>query len=173
MRQLDATGLKRLHRAWRARTTGRVALVLDGLGTPANVGSITRSAAAWRVDHLWLAGPTPPPWAGGAAKVAMGTERYLTCTAVATGVEAVAAAKTAGYQVVGLELADGAVALHEAALGPDVCLVVGHEDHGISRGALEACDAVAYLPLLGKVGSLNVAVAAAVAVYELRRREWV
>jgi tRNA (guanosine-2'-O-)-methyltransferase len=74
--------------------------------------------------------------------------------------------------VVALELADGAVALHEADLGPDVCVVVGHEDRGVSRATAEACDSVVYLPLLGKVGSLNVAVAAAVAVYELRRRSW-
>jgi tRNA (guanosine-2'-O-)-methyltransferase len=172
MKQLDATGLKRLHRSWRDRTTGRVALILDGLGTPANVGSITRSAAAWRVDHLWLAGPTPPPWAGGAAKVAMGTERYLTCTAIASGVDAVAAARADGYEVTALELTDGSVALHEATLGPDVCLVVGHEDHGVGRATLDACGSAVHLPLLGKVGSLNVAVAAAVAVYELRRRTW-
>jgi tRNA (guanosine-2'-O-)-methyltransferase len=172
MRQLDATGLKRLHRSWRQRTTGRVALVLDGLGTPANVGSVVRSAAAWRVERVWLAGGTPPPWAGGAAKVAMGTERFVPCDVVASGTEAVAAARADGFAVVALELADGAVALHEADLGPDVCVVVGHEDRGVSRATAEACDSVVYLPLLGKVGSLNVAVAAAVAVYELRRRSW-
>ena len=37
---------------------------------------------------------------------------------------------------------------------------------------LDACDAVAYLPLLGKVGSLNVATAAAIACYEVRRQAW-
>jgi tRNA (guanosine-2'-O-)-methyltransferase len=53
-----------------------------------------------------------------------------------------------------------------------VCLAVGHEDHGLSRGCLEACDHVAYLPLLGRVGSLNVASATAIALYEVRRRSW-
>jgi tRNA (guanosine-2'-O-)-methyltransferase len=49
---------------------------------------------------------------------------------------------------------------------------VGHEDHGVSAAALAACDEAAYLPLAGKVGSLNVATAVAIALYEVRRREW-
>src|SRR5262249_7500541 len=60
VRQLDGTGLKRLHRAWRDRTSGRLALILDGLGTPANVGAIVRTAAAYRVERRWLAGRHSP-----------------------------------------------------------------------------------------------------------------
>ena len=57
-RQLDSTGLKRLHRTWRRRTSGRVALLLDRLQSPFNVGSILRTAAAYSVDHLWLVDAT-------------------------------------------------------------------------------------------------------------------
>ena len=53
-RQLDGTGLKRLHRDWRRRTDGRVALLLDGVASTYNVGSILRTAAAERVEHLWF-----------------------------------------------------------------------------------------------------------------------
>ena len=67
---------------------------------------------------------------------------------------------------------DGAVPLHELPLTDATCLVVGHEDRGLPRPTLDACDDVAFLPQLGKVGSLNVAVATAVALYELRRHEW-
>src|SRR5205085_1022131 len=74
VRQLDGTGLKRLHRAWRQRTGAqRLALVLDGLGTPANVGAIVRTAAAYRVERLWLAGATPPLEAAGVQRTALGT----------------------------------------------------------------------------------------------------
>lgn len=174
MKQLDGTGLKRLHREWRRRSTGRVAVILDGLMTPVNVGSMTRSAAAFDVDDMWLAGPTPPPWAGGAVKVAMGTERYLQIHETETGVAAVEAARAAGYHVLALELTDAARPLHEVAtsLPTDVALVLGHEDHGVGKATLAACDGSVYLPLLGKVGSLNVAVAGAIAVYELRRSRW-
>ena len=71
-----------------------------------------------------------------------------------------------------VELADGASALHQLPLDSDVCLVIGHEDRGVGRDAIAACDAVGYLPQLGKVGSLNVATAASIAIYEVRRRSW-
>jgi tRNA (guanosine-2'-O-)-methyltransferase len=172
VRQLDGTGLKRLHRSWRERTSGRLGLILDGLGTPANVGAIVRTAAAYRVEHLWLAGATPPLTSAGVTRTALGTDRYVPSERAGSGVEAVAAAQGAGFTVVGVELCDEAVPLHELALGDAVCLAVGHEDHGISKGALAACDHVAYLPMLGRVGSLNVATAAAIAIYEVRRRSW-
>jgi tRNA (guanosine-2'-O-)-methyltransferase len=172
MKQLDGTGMKRLHRKWRTVTTGKLALILDGLGTPVNVGSIARSAAAYRVDFVWLAGPTPQFDSPGVAKTALGTDRYLENVATATTLEAIEAAKKAGYRVVGIELADEAEPLHDMTLVGDICLVIGHEDHGIGKAAIAACDAVAYLPLLGKVGSLNVAVAASIALYEVRRQSW-
>ncbi|MET0627834.1 MAG: TrmH family RNA methyltransferase, partial [Acidimicrobiia bacterium] len=57
-------------------------------------------------------------------------------------------------------------------LGGDVCIVVGNESNGASAEVLAACDAVGFLPLLGRVGSLNVATATAVALYEARRQAW-
>jgi tRNA (guanosine-2'-O-)-methyltransferase len=171
-RQLDGTGLKRLHRSWRDRTSGRVSLILDGLGTPANVGAIARSAAAYRVDHVWLAGPTPPFESAGAARTALGTDRYLETTTVASTIDAITAARSQGYRVLALELTDDAVALHEVAPHEATCLVIGHEDHGVGKAALAACDGAVYLPMLGKVGSLNVATATAIALYELRRTAW-
>jgi tRNA (guanosine-2'-O-)-methyltransferase len=172
VRQLDGTGLKRLHRSWRQRTSGRLALILDNVGTPANVGAVVRTAAAYRVERLWLAGATPPLSTPGVAKTALGTDRYVPAEAVATGADAVAEAHQDGFTVVGIELCEGAVPLHELALPDDVCLAVGHEDHGLARATIEACDHVAFLPMLGRVGSLNVATAAAIAIYEVRRRSW-
>ena len=65
MKQLGPTDLKRLHRDWGKRTTGRLALLLDGVSSPFNVGTIVRTAAALRVEHLYLAGgPTPPTLPG-------------------------------------------------------------------------------------------------------------
>lgn len=171
-KQLDGTGLKRLHRSWRQRSGGRVALVLDGVQGPFNVGAIVRTAAAYRVERLWLAGATPPLTASSVQKTALGTDRYVTATRVDKGVQAVDEARAAGYRVIAIELTDDARPLHELELGDATCLVVGHEDHGVAAATLTAVDAVAYLPQLGRVGSLNVATAAALAIYEVRRREW-
>lgn len=172
MKQLDGTGMKRLHRGWRRRTEGRLALVLEDVQGPFNVGAVIRTAAALRAEDVWLAGRTPEPRDLKVQKTALGTDRYLTFHRADDGPAAAVAARAAGYEVIGLELADGAVPLHELPLGDATCLVVGHEDRGVSPAALAACNGVAYLPLLGKVGSLNVATAASIACYEVRRRAW-
>jgi len=170
--QLRSTDLKRLHRDWRRRTDGRLALILDGVQSPFNVGAIVRTAAAMRVEALYVAGGSTGPSHPQARRLSMGTERYLEVVATGSGRQAVEAARTRGFQVVALELTDSAVALHQFDPGPDVCLVLGNEDHGLGRETLAAVDATAYIPQLGKVGSFNVATAAAMALYEMRRREW-
>ncbi|MHB1497161.1 MAG: TrmH family RNA methyltransferase [Acidimicrobiales bacterium] len=172
MKQLGQTDRKRLYRDWARRSSGRLALLLDGVASPWNVGSIVRTAAAFKVEHLYLAGATVSPGSARAAKTAMGTERYLSWSHFERGPEAADAAREDGFCVVGLELADQAVPLHHLSVGRDACLVLGNEDHGLSSATLAACDAVAFLPQLGRVGSLNVAAAAAIAIFELRRREW-
>ncbi|MDG2426831.1 MAG: TrmH family RNA methyltransferase [Acidimicrobiales bacterium] len=172
MKNLDNTGLKRLHREWRHRSEPDVALLLDSVQTPYNVGAILRTAAAYRVDHLWLAGATSPPTHAKVSKTALGTGRYLTWTICEQIDEALAAIKVSGYELVGIELADGAVPIHEATFPTRTCLALGHEDRGLSSAVLEACDHVAFIPQLGKVGSLNVGTAAGIALYELNRRLW-
>jgi tRNA (guanosine-2'-O-)-methyltransferase len=172
VKQLGSTDLKRLHRSWRQRTEGRLALLLDSVQTPFNVGAILRTAAALRVEHLWLAGATAPPGHERTRRTALGAERYLSWDVVEDAVVAAGAARKAGYRVVGVELAEGARALHDATLDGDVCLALGHEDRGLSAPLLGACDEVAFIPQLGRIGSLNVATAAAIAMYEVRRRAW-
>jgi len=60
--------------------------------------------------------------------------------------------------------------MHNADLTGPTCLVIGHEDRGLSKAALAECDHVVYLPQLGRVGSLNVATATSIAIYEARRQ---
>jgi tRNA (guanosine-2'-O-)-methyltransferase len=171
-RQLDSTGLKRLHRAWRRHATGDVGLVLDHIQSPFNVGAILRTAAAFKVDHLWLIGDTASPTNAKTAKTALGSQRYLEWSWHDTVAEAAAAAREDGYRIVGVELTDDAVPLDRVTLDGSVALMLGHEDRGLSPAALAACDAVAFIPQLGRIGSLNVATATAIALYEVRRRDW-
>lgn len=173
MKSLGSTELKRLHRSWRGKTTRRLALLLDNVQGPFNVGGIVRIAAAERVDHLYLVGATPPLNVAKVGKTALGTERYVTWTMFETLPGALDQIKDDGYRLIGIELADQATPLHEADLSGDICLAVGHEDQGLSALTLAACDIAAYIPQMGRVGSLNVGQAASIAIYEARRREWV
>ncbi len=171
-RQLREVEVKRLTREWRRSTAVRLGLVLDGVAGPFNVGSILRTAAVLAVEQVWLAGTSATPRHPAVRKVSMGTERLLEWHAGMPTLDAVAAARAEGLRPVALELCEGAAPFHEAALVGDLCLVVGNEDKGLSAAVLAACDAAAYLPQPGKVGSLNVAVATGIALAECRRREW-
>jgi len=91
---------------------------------------------------------------------------------VATVSEGAAEARAQGLEMIGLELAVGAEALGEAALPAGACLVLGHEDRGLSSAGLAVCDRFVYVATPGKVGSLNVGTATAIALYEFRRQEW-
>ena len=136
-RNLGSTDLKRLHREWRRRAPGRIGLLLDSVATPTNVGAILRTAAALRIDDVWLCGQTAGPELGGTKKTALGSERYLTFHQVDQPAAAVAEARAAGYRVVGIELAEQAVPLHEADLTGSVCLALGHEDRGLTNPVLQ------------------------------------
>src|SRR6202161_324124 len=169
-RQLRPTDVRRLNREWRRRTEGRLALLLDSVSQPFNVGSIVRTAAAFGVESVWLCGNTPDLDVPAVGKTALGTDRFLAAYREPSPVAAAQGADE--FLVVAVELASGAVPLFEAPLGGDVCLAIGNEDHGCSPALLAAVSSVAYIPQVGRVGSLNVAVAASIALAEARRREW-
>lgn len=171
-RSLGSTELKRLHRDWRRQAPGKLALLLDSVATPFNVGSIVRTAAALRVDDIWITGQTALETHASTQKTALGSQRFVTFHHVDEPAAAVAAARSAGYRVVGVELADGARPLHQADLTGSVCLAVGHEDRGLSSAVLDGADALTFIPQLGRIGSLNVATAASIALYEARRQGW-
>jgi len=171
-RPLGPTEVKRLNRSWRQRSGARVGLLLDSVSQPFNLGSIIRTAAAFGVERVWLCGDTAPPDHPQARRTALGTGRLVILQREPSPAAAAAAATAEGMRVVAIELAQDAVPLHEAPLDGDVCLALGHEDRGCSPALLAAAGAVAYIPQLGRVGSLNVAAAAAIALAEARRREW-
>lgn len=170
MKQLSSTELKRLHRSWRKQEPPRLALMLEGLGGPFNLGAILRTAAAYRVEHLYLAAMQIDPTSTNVGKTALGADRYVPWTTHQTFAEAAATARDKGYELAGLELADQATPMHETSLASPLCLVIGHEDRGLSKAALAECDSVVFLPQLGRIGSLNVATATSIAIYEARRQ---
>ena len=126
---------------------GRLALLLDHVQSPFNVGAILRTAAAFRVDHLWLAGrhrgADRRQDGQDGARVAALRRRGRGTTPPPRPRRA---ARDDGYRVVGIELADDAVPLPELVVTAPVCLVLGHEDRGLSPATLAACDAVALHP---------------------------
>lgn len=171
-RPLGPTELKRLHRDWRRRGEVRLGLILDGVQNPYNVGSILRTAAAYRVENIWQVPPIAAVKHPKVAKTALGCERLVTTTEVGSINDALGAAVAAGFTTVAVELTETARPLFDLDLTGPTCLVLGHEERGVHRDTLAAVDHVGFLPMLGKVGSLNVAQATTAAVWEVARQHW-
>jgi 23S rRNA (guanosine2251-2'-O)-methyltransferase len=105
-----------------------------------------------------------------ATKAAAGAIEYLPMAVVGGLPAALARLRDAGVHVVGLDGA-AATSLYDVAGGDGpVCLVLGAEGRGLSRLVRQRCDEVVALPMRGRLGSLNVSAAAALACFEIARR---
>ncbi len=173
MKPLSPTELKRLHRSWRKQTAHDLAVICDGVQQPFNVGSIMRSAAAYGAKHLWLVPPSAEPNSPKVQITAKGCDRFLQIERAESGASAVTSARALGYRVVAIELTEDAQPIFRTELGGGpVAIVVGHEERGVHRNTLAVADLIAYLPLVGNIGSLNVGHTATATFAEVRRQEW-
>ncbi|HEY6507246.1 MAG TPA: TrmH family RNA methyltransferase [Vicinamibacterales bacterium] len=152
-----------------------VIVVLDNIRSLYNTGAFFRTADACAVERLVLCGITPRPDQGarqrrGIAKTALGAEDSVPWEHEPQTADAVAKAVAAGYHVAVVETSPGAVDLYDWTPPWPVCLVFGHETDGVAEGVARRLDTHVRIPMLGQKGSLNVATAGGVVLYELLRR---
>jgi len=149
----------------------RTVVVLEDIVDHTNVGAILRTCAALGVDGVLLSPRCADPLYRRAVKVAMGAVFSVPYARVEDWYDAMPALTRSGYTSVALTLAPDAVPLEEAVAGLErVALVLGGEGHGLSPRWQASADRRAVIPMRAGVDSLNVAAAAAVACYALRRR---
>ena len=147
-------------------------LLLDGVEDPRNLGAILRTAEAAAVDGVLLPERHSAPLSETVGRSSAGALEHVRIARVGNAVQTLEVLKSRGYWVIGFD-----------ALGPErwdavdyrrsVVLVLGGEGRGMRRLVREHCDQVVSIPLFGHVGSLNVSVAAGVALYELIRQRGV
>ena len=146
-----------------------VVAILENIRSLWNVGSIFRSADAAGVERLLLAGFTGRPPRAEISKTALGAEESVPWEEAPSAAEAVERLRADGRFVIALERTASSVPIAEADVRFPCALVLGNEVAGLGPEVLAASDLVCHIPMHGVKGSLNVAVAAGVSFYALRR----
>ena len=146
-----------------------VVLALDQVSDPRNLGAILRTAAALGVAAVLLPQRRSAELNGACAKAASGALDLLPILEVVNLARSLAELQQRGYWIVGLDAA-AAKSLTEIDLPPRIVLVLGSEGEGLRRLVADHCDFLARLEIDARMESLNVSVAAGIALYLLARR---
>ncbi|HWH98050.1 MAG TPA: RNA methyltransferase [Pseudolysinimonas sp.] len=149
----------------------RRVVVLEDIVDHTNVGAIFRAVAGMGADAVLVTPRCADPLYRRSVRVSMGAVLLVPWTRLGEWDTAAPQLHAAGFEIAALALDDRAVDLAEFALNPPqrVALVFGTEGDGLSRDALEVADTIVTIPMDHGVDSLNVAAAAAVALWSLRR----
>lgn len=145
-------------------------LAVDGVTDPGNLGALLRTAECAGVTGVVLPKHRAVHITPTVTKSAAGAVEYLPMTLVGGLPNAINDLRAAGVWVIGLDMGGDMPLFDLEVADQPVCLVMGAEGKGLSRLVRERCDAIASIPLLGELASLNVAAAGALACYEVTRR---
>jgi len=151
---------------------GSGVLMLDGITSAENVGSIVRSCAALGVNSLVIANETPHPFNRRALRVSMGHSHLLRTYVHKDIKESIVAFQERGYHVYAAEVAPNATMLADVKVAKKWVLVMGHEGRGISQEILSLCDEVVSIEMQEGIKSFNVGVAASVMMYSFINKKY-
>ena len=146
----------------------RRVVVIDGVVDTTNIGAIFRSAAALGIDAVLLTRNSCDPWNRRAVRVSMGSVFLVPWT----WLDSYEDLKALGFKTVAMALTDKSIALDDPILKsePRLAIVMGTEGDGLPKETIASTDYVVRIPMAHGVDSLNVAAAAAVAFWELTKK---
>jgi tRNA G18 (ribose-2'-O)-methylase SpoU len=144
-------------------------VVLDNVRSQNNIGSVFRTADAFRVAHIALCGICSTPPHRDIHKTALGAEDSVQWSYHDDTVDCVRQLCDDGYSIFAVELAHNSLKLGSDIIStrPPVALVLGNEIDGVQESVMDLCDAFLEIPQAGTKHSLNVSCAAAIAIWEM------
>ena len=144
-------------------------VVIEGVVDTTNIGAIFRSTAALGIDAVLLTRNSCDPLNRRAVRVSMGSVFLVPWT----WIDDAAQLKKEGFETVAMALTNESLPIDSPLLAaiPRLAIIMGTEGDGLPHSTITAADHVARIPMAHNVDSLNVAAAAAVAFWELRKRE--
>ena len=143
-------------------------VLVEDVQDPRNLGAILRVCEGAGVGKVWIRDRGAAPLSAVAAKAAAGATEWLAIERVANAARAIGEAKEAGFWVYGLAV--GGDLPWEVDLRGPLLVCLGGEADGLRQLTRRSCDGLIGLPMRGRVGSLNVATAAAAVLYEAVRQ---
>lgn len=144
-------------------------VVLDNVRSLNNIGSIFRTADAFRIEEVLLCGITARPPHKDIRKTALGATESVAWRYFEQTQEALSDLRSKNYKIAAVEQAENAYALNdfEVDLSQGLAVVFGHEVQGVAQEVVDLCDAVIEIPQFGTKHSLNVSVSAGIVLWNL------
>lgn len=146
-------------------------MVLDNIRSLHNVGSVLRTADAFRLEAVWMCGITAVPPSPEIHKTALGAEDSVAWRYFEDTLQAVDLLQQEGYTVLAVEQVEGSLKLGEFSFerGRRYALVMGNEVKGVQQKVVDACDQALEIPQYGTKHSMNVSVTAGIVMWEVER----
>jgi 23S rRNA (guanosine2251-2'-O)-methyltransferase len=170
MRKLQNSELNRLSNdEFRTAEKASIYLVLDNIRSLNNIGSIFRTADAFRVAEIYLCGISGTPPHRDIHKTALGAEETVSWIYCENTEEAIKSLKAKGICIYALEQVENSIELHNfiPPLNNGIAIVLGNEIHGVSEQILPYIDGCIEIPQFGTKHSFNVSVSAGIAIYDI------
>lgn len=145
-----------------------IVVVLDNVRSMNNIGSVFRTADAFRIEKIYLCGITATPPHRDIHKTALGAENSVDWEYVEETLDCVKHLRDEGYTVYSVEQAEGSVMLQDfKADGRKTAVVFGNEIDGVAQEVVDASDGCLEIPQYGTKHSLNVSVTAGIVMWNL------
>ena len=143
-------------------------VICNNIRSRHNVGAIFRNADAFGISKIYLCGITPQPDHARVEKVSLGAEKTVPWEYAKRAADIVKKLKKDGVQIVALEKNRTSHPIKSAKFKSRVAIILGNEVDGVRGALLKQADIVVHIPMLGIKESLNVSVAAGIAMYAMR-----
>ena len=146
-------------------------MVLDNIRSLHNVGSVLRTADAFRIEAVYMCGITATPPSPEIHKTALGAEDSVRWQYYPDTLHAVRELQAQGYTVLAVEQVEGSLKLGHFSFTPGkrYALVMGNEVKGVQQTVVDACDQALEIPQYGTKHSMNVSVTAGIVIWEVER----
>ncbi len=170
MRKLNVLEMNRLSvDEFKQSKKNPLIVILDNVRSMYNVGSVFRTADAFRIEALYLCGITSCPPHPEIHKTALGAEDAVDWVYCKNAVDAVKSLQQQGYEVLAIEQVEGSTLLQDFVPGDGkkYAIVLGNEVKGVGQEVVDCCDGCLEIPQFGTKHSLNVSTTAGIVMWEL------